>query len=221
MALSHDSSHPLGTAQVAALDREGYVVAHGASDGASLAKLRRAFDGAPEQQRGTQHVALTNETPEHATWEALARHPVVLAAARHVLARAAFRVGELHGRNPLPGYGQQGLHADWPPRGPGSPFYVVTVIAMIDEFTVANGATRVVPGTHLRLGAVPKSLAQPLAHHPDERVVTGPAGSLLVMNGHLWHSGRRNDGAGPRRAAQMVIVDASQGAYRRAMSPGS
>jgi ectoine hydroxylase-related dioxygenase (phytanoyl-CoA dioxygenase family) len=211
------TSPALSAPQLAALDRDGYVVIPGALDAASLANLRRAFHGAPEQQRGTQHVALSTDTPERATWDALARHPVVQAAARHVLAGVPFRVGELHGRNPLPGYGQQGLHADWPPRGPGSPFYVVTVIAMIDDFTTENGATRVVPGTHLRLAAVPKSLAQPLAHHPDERIVTGPAGSLLVMNGHLWHSGRRNDGAGPRRAAQMVIVDESQGAYRRAM----
>jgi hypothetical protein len=39
-----------------------------------------------------------------------------------------------------------------------------------------------------------------------ERVVTGPAGSVLIMNGHIWHSGRRNDGRGRRRAAQMVAV---------------
>ena len=60
--------------------------------------------------------------------------------------------------------------------------------------------------THLLAEPIPKSLAQPDARHPRERVVTGPAGSVLVFNGHLWHSGRRNASRGPRRAAQIVIV---------------
>jgi ectoine hydroxylase-related dioxygenase (phytanoyl-CoA dioxygenase family) len=77
---------------------------------------------------------------------------------------------------------------------------------MIDAFTAENGGTRVVPGTHRFRHPPPISLAQPLAHHPDERLVTGAAGSVLILNGHLWHSGRRNDSSAGRRAAQLVVV---------------
>jgi ectoine hydroxylase-related dioxygenase (phytanoyl-CoA dioxygenase family) len=186
------------------LDREGYIVVRDALDERWVERLRRAFDGATEQERGTQHVELTAETRELASWHALREHPVVLEAARHVLGDA-FAVTQLHGRNPLPGYGQQGLHSDAMPRASVEPFEILTALWMIDDFTVENGATRVVPGTHRITSAIPKSYAQPMAKHPNERIITGTAGSVLVMNGHTWHAGRKNESQGPRRAAQMVI----------------
>lgn len=187
------------------LDVAGFVVVPGALDREWLARLARAFDDAPVQTSGTQHVALGEDTPELAAWRELEQHPVLAAAAAHVLGRPS-RLRSLHGRNPLPGFGQQGLHADDLPRSPGEPYTVVTALWMIDAFTADNGGTRVVPGSHRLTHPPPTSLAQPLAHHPDERVVTGGAGSVLILNGHLWHSGRRNDSAAGRRAAQMVVV---------------
>ncbi|HEY8091138.1 MAG TPA: phytanoyl-CoA dioxygenase family protein [Polyangiaceae bacterium] len=187
-----------------ALDAEGWVVVPGALDARWLERLRAAFSGAPAQSDGTQHVGVDDGVPHPEAWEAIRKHPVTSAAAEHVL-RAPFRVRDLHGRNPLPGYGQQGLHADWMPRKDGSRFFVLTAIWMLDDFTVDNGATRVVPRTHRIPHLVPKTYAQPLARHPDEVVVTGKAGSVLVFNGHTWHSGRRNQSSGPRRCGQMVI----------------
>lgn len=137
-----------------------------------------------------------------AAWSELLAHPLTSALAAAVLPRPA--VFTAHGRNPLPGYGQQGLHADSPPREPGEGALVVTAIWMLDHFTLHNGATRVVPGTHRLAHPVPRAYAQPSAHHPDEIVVTGDAGSVLVLNGHLWHSGTLNRSDGPRRAVQMT-----------------
>jgi ectoine hydroxylase-related dioxygenase (phytanoyl-CoA dioxygenase family) len=195
----------LTPAHLRALDEEGYVVVPGALEEAWVERLRRAFESAPAQKDGTQHVEVTPATPEHASWQALREHPVILAAALHVLARP-FRVRDLHGRNPLPGYGQQGLHADWMPRANVEPYHVLTALWMLDDFAPDNGATRVVPGTHRVLRAIPKSLGQPGAKHPAETVVTGRAGGVLVFNGHTWHSGRANTSNRPRRAAQMVVV---------------
>jgi ectoine hydroxylase-related dioxygenase (phytanoyl-CoA dioxygenase family) len=188
-----------------ALDDDGYVIIAGALDRRLLARLQRAFENASTQQTGTQHVHLDDATPEREAWRDLEDHPAVHAAATHVLGRR-FGVREIHGRNPLPGFGQQGLHTDWPARSAEDPFSVVTAIFMFDDFTEANGATRVVPGSHRLSGPIPKSLAQPLSRHRDERVVTGSAGSVLIMNGHLWHSGRKNESRGPRRAGQMVVL---------------
>src|SRR5262249_29251496 len=111
-------------------------------------------------------------------------------------------------RNPRPGFGQQGLHSDAVPRAAADPFSVVTAIWMLDDFTTENGATRVVPRSHLVTRPLAKSFAQPLAHHPEERVITGDAGSVLIFNGHLWHSGTQNRSQGPRRAVQMIFVAA-------------
>jgi len=199
----------LSDEQKGALDREGFVVVARALDADWLARLARAFQAAPAQADGTQHVVLSDATPERDAWRALESHPLVVAAATHVLG-GPIRVRDLHGRNPLPGYGQQGLHADSVTRAAGDPYVVVTALWMIDAFTDDNGATRVVPGSHRLTRPPPPSFSQPLARHPDERVITGAAGDVLVFNGHLWHSGRRNASAGPRRAAQMVIVPGSQ-----------
>jgi ectoine hydroxylase-related dioxygenase (phytanoyl-CoA dioxygenase family) len=187
-----------------ALDVEGWVVVQHALGARTVAQLRAAFEDAQSQSDGTQHVRIDGRTAHFDVWDALRKHPVTTAAAEHVLG-ATFHVRDLHGRNPLPGYGQQGLHADWIPREDGSRFFVVTALWMIDDFTVHNGATRVVPRTHRIAHLVPRGYAQPLAHHPDEVVVVGAAGSVLVFNGHTWHSGRRNESHGPRRSAQMVI----------------
>jgi ectoine hydroxylase-related dioxygenase (phytanoyl-CoA dioxygenase family) len=187
-----------------ALDREGYLVVPGALDAAWIHRLRRAFDEAPAQASGTQHVTVGPGTPEHDAWLALHRHPALHAAAARVLGQP-FHVRDAHGRSPLPGFGQQGLHTDWPERAPDGGYVVLTALWMLDDFTPDNGATRVVPGTHLLTRPIPKALAAPLARHPEERTVTGPAGALLVFNGHLWHAGQRNDSRGPRRAVQMVV----------------
>jgi ectoine hydroxylase-related dioxygenase (phytanoyl-CoA dioxygenase family) len=111
----------------------------------------------------------------------------------------------LHGRNPLPGGGRQGLHADQPP-APGSDGPpALTLIWMLDDFTEHNGATRVVPGSHLRRSMVPRSLAQPMCSHPEECTLSGAAGDVVVMDSHLWHAGGRNASSGMRRSIQMII----------------
>jgi ectoine hydroxylase-related dioxygenase (phytanoyl-CoA dioxygenase family) len=195
----------LSKEQVHALDADGFVVVPRALDAEWLERLALAFDGAPAPSNGTRHVALSTATVEFEAWRALERHPVALAAAEHVLG-GSFRVRDLHGRSPLPGFGQQGLHSDGLPRAGKAPYFVVTALFMIDAFSAENGATRVVPGSHRRPGPVPRSYAQPLAVHTEERIIAAAAGSVLLLNGHVWHSGRRNSSASPRRAAQMVMV---------------
>src|SRR5436305_1559351 len=61
----------------------------------------------------------------------------------------------------------------------------------LDDFTEANGATRVVPGSHRW------SDRQPV--DPDETVtITMPAGSVLFIVGTLWHGGGANRTDRPR-----------------------
>ena len=186
-----------------ALDRDGYAVVAGGLDVEWIGRLLRAFDNAPVQSGGTQHVEITDATPEVASWRSLEHHPVLIAAADHLLSRP-YCLGGIHGRNPLAGFGQQGLHSDCL-RGPDRQCVLLTALWMLDDFTIKNGATRVVPGSHRITRPLTKDFAQPLAHHPDEKIVIGRAGSILLFNGYLWHSGRRNDSSGPRRAVQMGL----------------
>lgn len=202
------------------LDRDGYVVLPGVIDADCLARLRTAFEGGCQKdggatvvkESGTRHVNdLVNRDP---VFEGVYTHPRVLAYVYHVL-RDAFRVGQIGGRDPLPGYGQQGLHADWTARSKGEPFRIVTTIWLLDDFTAENGATRVVPGTHHLLGQPPKSFADPASRHPDQRIIVAQAGSVLVFNGHLWHSGTANKSSRSRRVLQCSFVGRDEFRFSR------
>jgi ectoine hydroxylase-related dioxygenase (phytanoyl-CoA dioxygenase family) len=118
----------------------------------------------------------------------------------------AWKLGSLNARDAEPGQGAQPLHCDMgalpDDRGP----WVANTMWLLDDFTIENGATRVVPGSH-RAGRLPAdALADPGAPHPDERLVTGRAGDVLVMNAHLWHGGTANRTARPRRALHGFFV---------------
>jgi ectoine hydroxylase-related dioxygenase (phytanoyl-CoA dioxygenase family) len=62
---------------------------------------------------------------------------------------------------------------------------------MLDDFKEDNGATRVVPGTHLKK-APQFCIEDRIADHPEQVLVTGKAGTVVVMNSHLWHGGTNN-----------------------------
>ena len=163
-----------------------------------------AFLAAGERREGTGTRHLETSGLDGALAEA-ALHPRVLAATFHVLARP-FRLHTASARDPRPGFGLQGLHRDWLPRTPHEPYAVVTTLLLLDEFTSQNGSTRVVPGSHVEPGPVPKALAAPAARHPREERVLAPAGAALVFNGHLLHAGARNDSSGTRRVLQLQLI---------------
>lgn len=203
------------------LDRQGYQVFPGLISTDWLAHLREAFErtvgprpNPDSPQTGTRHVE--SLACKDAAFDGIYTHPTVLAAVHHVL-RRPFRVFLLSGRDPLPGYGQQGLHTDWYPRGPTDPFSMVTTLWLLDDFTPTNGATRLVPGSHLNPTPLPKSMQAPGNRHHDQKLLVAPAGSVAVFNGHLWHSGTRNESNRPRRVLQCQFV--ARDAFRPADAP--
>jgi ectoine hydroxylase-related dioxygenase (phytanoyl-CoA dioxygenase family) len=94
----------------------------------------------------------------------------------------------------------QPLHCDAAAVPDGEGFWVCNTIWLVDDFTGDNGATRVVPGSH-RWAKLPQDLlSDPQASHPEEVLLLGKAGSVVVMNTHAWHGGTANRTASPRRA---------------------
>jgi hypothetical protein len=88
-----------------------------------------------------------------------------------------------------------------------------------DDFTTENGALRVVPGSH-RSGQRPQDvLADPEHTQPDEVLVTGRAGDVVVMNSHLWHGGTANRTGGRRLALHAFYCrgDKPQQQYQKAL----
>jgi ectoine hydroxylase-related dioxygenase (phytanoyl-CoA dioxygenase family) len=144
-----------------------------------------------------------------------------LAAAHYLLGE--IRVYSLNGRNPLKGEGQQPLHSDVP-RVHATDWRVVNSMVMLDDMTEDNGPTRVVPGSHrwVPINVPDVNMAEvkeivvtpedrrimptdPKAPHPQEVHLTGRAGSVAVINGHIWHGGTMNRSGAPRRVLHLAI----------------
>jgi ectoine hydroxylase-related dioxygenase (phytanoyl-CoA dioxygenase family) len=117
----------------------------------------------------------------------------------HVLG-PALKLSSLNARRVPPSAGAQPLHADMAAVADERGYWVCNTVWLLDDFTPQNGTLRVVPGSH-RWGALPQSrLADPSADHPDEVKVSARAGTLVVMNAHLWHGGTVNRTSFPRTA---------------------
>lgn len=209
-----------------ALDDRGYVVFPGLIDPGWLCDLRTAFDAllAKEgvlagrevhQEVGTRRISdLMNKG---AVFDGCYTHPKVLAGIHHVL-RGAFKVSAMNGREALKGGGAQPLHEDWNEsffdhtdrpdgdyRQPSDPFFVAISLWMLDDCTPENGATRLIPGSHRR--RPPQfELADRRADHPEQVLVTGQAGTVVVMNSHLWHGGTENRSGARRRLLHPYYV---------------
>jgi ectoine hydroxylase-related dioxygenase (phytanoyl-CoA dioxygenase family) len=119
--------------------------------------------------------------------------PRVLAAITHVLGPEIHSWGILC-RTPKVGEGHQGLHRD-----PGEQNHLCNSLWLIDDMGPANGATRLVPGSHLSERGPADELDDPEERHPREVVVEGKAGQVVVFNGRAWHSGTQRTANAPRR----------------------
>ena len=141
------------------------------------------------QEAGTERLAnLVDKDPR---FEICFTQPKVLAAMNHVL-QGDFKLSSLNGRAALPGEGHQALHADWSEGVDPSNYQVCNSIWLLVDFTPENGATRIVPASH-RSSQVPQTaLDDPRAKHPEEALLTGKAGTVVVFNSHLWHGGTVN-----------------------------
>ena len=159
------------------------------------------------QETGTDRLA--NLVNKGEMFRPCFTHPRVLACVAHVL--GDFKLSSLNFRAALPGRGRQNLHGNWVgPVEPGD-YQVCNSIWLLDDFTGSNGATRIVPGSH-QFGPVPRlALADPAAPHPDEVLLTGPAGTVVVFNSHLWHSGTQNRSDRPRRALHSYFTRRGHG----------
>lgn len=200
------------------LDRDGYLPLYGilrpeqvAALGVRLDELSRIEGDKAglevHQEVGTDR--LSDLINKDALFEVCFTHPRVLAAIAHVLG-GDLKLSSLNARAALPGQGLQGLHADWgEPVKPGE-YQVCNSIWLLDDFTENNGATRVVPGSHLSENMPQKAMADPRAVHPDEVKLIAPAGTVVIFNSHTWHGGTLNASSKRRRAMHSYFCRRNQ-----------
>jgi hypothetical protein len=136
-------------------------------------------------------------------------HPRVLAAMVHVLG-PSIKLSSLNYRAAKPGMGLQKLHVDWHETVSPGQFTVCNSIWLLDDFSRENGATRIVPGTHLS-GSLPQEvLPDAAASHPDEVIIDAPAGSVFIFNSHAWHGGTNNQTNKERRSIHSYFCRSDQ-----------
>jgi ectoine hydroxylase-related dioxygenase (phytanoyl-CoA dioxygenase family) len=129
---------------------------------------------------------------KHLFWFKLFEHPNILPLLDHMLKTGSYRdeepyyLNNISARCPLKSYPGQQLHID--SNLPGVNYCnIVNVLWLIDDFTLENGATKVVPGSHKWTEFAPDDVG-----HKDEISITGSKGSAIVFNANLWHGGAEN-----------------------------
>jgi hypothetical protein len=191
----------------------GYGVIDGGYDIEWLSSLSLAFDRA-QQRHALDHGGLDALTAidEHNTirlplaYESLflelATNSRIQEICRSLIAGYAILNQQNGIINPPNGlrYNQGAWHRDLPYQHfVSSRPLAINALFCLDAFTIENGATMVLPASH-------KLEAFPSDHFVDTQAVsvTAPAGSFIVLDCMVFHSGGVNVTAKPRRAVNHV-----------------
>ena len=184
---------------VANMCKEGYTVlpamlSIGECEQACCA-LERLAD---ERERGGFECLFNKDQ----IFERVYQIPTYLRLIRHFLGADAI-LSSMHGSRIEPGDGGGGLHADGEltghlrprsqaaaDRGKRVTSHVMSLntIFCLSEFTHFNGATQVLPGSH-----VVESLEIPESAAAKAKAIDAPRGSTIVFNTNLWHGSTKNE----------------------------
>ena len=191
------------------LDEDGYVLLETGMDDALLKELRARIlalfaeegDRAGQEFRTEAHAhRLANLVDKGEVFSRAIVLPGLLDYVRHVLG-PEIKLSSLNARSADPDTDVgQPLHVDMSAIPDDKGYWVCNTVWMLDDFRRENGPTRLIPGSH-KWGTRPQDvLEDPMAPHPQEIMLTGKAGSIAVMNAHMWHGGTANRTRAPRLA---------------------
>lgn len=191
------------------LDEEGYLVLEDLMGLDMLETLRARIDqlfAEEGDQAGSEFKQepnarrLANLVNKGEIFQRTIENPRVVACMAHVLG-PKFKLSSLNVRaaGPNSDCGQP-LHADSAAVADDRGYWVSNSVWMLDDFTTENGAIRLIPGSHRWRRLPQDALADPTAPHAGEVLLTGRAGTVAVMNAHVWHGATANRTSGQRRA---------------------
>jgi hypothetical protein len=200
---------------------QGYLIFPALLSAAELARFNERVeelfategDGAGGEFRtepGARRIA--NAVDKGLVFEKVIETPEVLEAIEVVLG-SDFKLSSLNIRSANPHNGcAQPLHVDSGLLSDALGNSVCNSVWLLDDFTERNGALRVVPGSH-KWGRAP----EPGTRVDGERLVTGRAGDVVVMNAHMWHGGSENFTDRQRRAMHVYYTrgDKPQQQYQK------
>lgn len=224
-AVTHEVTHVRPDADldhvVEILERDGAVIVEGFTDPATLAGLRAdlgpGLEAASYSESGydgqkTKRLSSLFQRSTHMS--SVVTQPQFLGSARRLLQKPthmwigkvrmevtpSIQISFTQAIRIDPGQGRQPLHRDdamhlW--RHPGPPCRLQLMLAMTD-FTSANGATLVIPGSHHWDDERPPSYAEAVP-------AVMPAGSALLWQGGVYHGGGANTTDTPRYSLSLAL----------------
>ena len=206
---------------VDAIARDGYTIVEDAIEPdlldeltADLEQLEQLYEIGPSPNafEGERTLRVYNLLALSPVWQRVPVHGSVLPVVEGVL-DAGCLVSSLSSIRIQPGETAQPIHADdqlMPLAKPHAPTVCNSMWALTD-FTDANGATRIIPGTHLAAGSPDYGSSY------DSLPAEMPRGSVLVWHGSLWHGGGANTTADEWRLG--VNVQYCPGFVRQQQNP--
>jgi len=179
----------------------GFLVLPGPAIPGGHSRLSEAYDRAVAAA-GPADVSVRSSTRVHdfvnrgPEFDGIYTYGPLLAACCRIIGRP-FKLSTMLARTLEPGAPEQPLHVDvqreadeWP---------LVGFILMVDEFRPENGATRFVPGSHWLEDEPSDACGEPV-------LACGPAGSIILFNGSVWHGHTANRSTGRRRSIQGAFI---------------
>jgi ectoine hydroxylase-related dioxygenase (phytanoyl-CoA dioxygenase family) len=192
---------------VSGMKEDGYALVEGVLSAGEVAETRaeltRILDATPlgrndfEGHKTRRIYALFAKTR---AFDAPATHPLLLGVLDRLLHQ--YQLSAPTGIEIGPGEVAQVLHHDdsiYPLPVPHGEV-VVNTMWPLDDFTEANGATRIIPGSHRW---EPGRRPEPGA---DTICAEIPAGSVLFYTGSVWHGGGANNTDRPRLGVILEYV---------------
>ncbi len=180
------------------LRQQGFIVLPPQLTAAQCDEAATQLDRLEQARERGGFELLFNKAP---IFEQFFRVAPVLDLVRHVLGADAL-LSAMHGSLLLPGEGGGGLHADGIITGHTRPTSISAVddgtrvtshvmalntIWCISDFTATNGATRLVPGSHLHPG-----LDIPSGAENRATTIEAPRGSVILFDVNTWHGPSEN-----------------------------
>jgi ectoine hydroxylase-related dioxygenase (phytanoyl-CoA dioxygenase family) len=207
------------------LDELGYLVLSDLIPPPMLAELRDRVEALWSQEGAEagsefRHEPgarrLANLVDKGAIFAELVSMPRILECMEHVIG-PRFKLSSLNARSANPNNGEtQPWHADTGAIADERGYWVCNSLWMLDDFTVENGATRMLPRSHTWRRLPDPGNTDAL---PGEELVTGKAGTVVIMNAHMWHGGTANRTDRCRRALHAFYTrsDKPQQQYQKAL----
>ncbi|MCJ8330559.1 MAG: phytanoyl-CoA dioxygenase family protein [Lentisphaeria bacterium] len=202
------------------LDENGFTLFHDMISKDELQEFRERFEFLIEKEGkhagcelGKKNLQpsrlLANVCNKGEIYDKVYTNPRLLAAIHYVL-KDDFHISSLNSRDAAPGKGHQAFHQDGKPAKAIGDYNVCNSIWLLDDFTLENGCTRLVPGSHNFFKTPKSAMDDPKEKHPDEIYLVAPAGTVCVFNSHLWHGGTINTTENPRRALHCYFTSRTE-----------